>query len=274
MIVDFHCHAGRGDGMTGPPFTDAPLDKYLRRARQAGIDRTVVVPCFHSDYGRANAELARIVAGNPRLIGFAFVHARRDAGRIRAMVRRAVREWGFRGIKVHGTDAMPTREACEAARENRVPILVDVTGRPYVLHMLAPQYPDVPFVVAHMGSFWDDWRAQQQMVDILARYPNVYSDTSGVRRFDYLVEAVRKAGAGKLLLGTDGPWLHPGLELEKIKLLRLPADQQAKILGGNAVRLLARRGRSSRLARGEHERVAVGVLENHERAPVGRLRRA
>ncbi|HEY4573352.1 MAG TPA: amidohydrolase family protein, partial [Thermoanaerobaculia bacterium] len=80
--------------------------------------------------------------------------------------------------------------------------------------------------------------------------------------------------AGKLLLGTDGPWLHPGLELEKIKLLRLPADQQAKILGGNAVRLLARRGRSSRLARGEHERVAVGVLENHERAPVGRLRRA
>src|SRR5262249_21233139 len=107
VIVDFHCHAGRGDGMTGPPFTDAPLDKYLRRARAAGIDRTVVVPCFHSDYSRANAELARIVAGNPRLIGFAFVHPRRDAGRIRAMVRRAVRTWGFRGIKVHAIEAPP-----------------------------------------------------------------------------------------------------------------------------------------------------------------------
>ncbi len=78
--------------------------------------------------------------------------------------------------------------------------------------MLAPQYPDVPIVVANLGSFWDDWRAQQQMVDILARYPNVYSDTSGVRRFDYLVEAIRKAGPHKLLFGTDGPWLHPGLE--------------------------------------------------------------
>jgi len=245
MIVDFHCHAGQGDGMSGPPFTDAPLGTYLRRARAAGIGRTVVVPCFHSDYSRANAELARIVAGNPRLIGFAFVHARRDAGRIGAMVRRAVREWGFRGIKVHGSEAQPTREVCEAARACRVPVLVDVTGRPHVLHMLAPQYPDVTFVVAHLGSFWDDWRAQQQTVDILARYPNVYADTSGVRRFDYLAEAVQRAGAGKLLFGTDGPWLHPGLELEKIRLLRLPAADEAKILGGNALRLVARPGRVS-----------------------------
>jgi uncharacterized protein len=251
MIVDFHCHAGRGDGLSGPPFTDAPLGTYFRRAREAGIGRTVVVPCFHSDYAKANAELARIVARHPdRLIGFAFVHAKRDAGRIGAMVRQAVREWGFRGIKVHGADAMPTREVCEAARACRVPILLDVVGRVHLLHMLAPQYPDVPFVVAHMGSFWDDWRAQQPMVDLLVRYPNVYSDTSGVRRFDYLVEAVRKAGAGKLLFGTDGPWLHPGLELEKIRLLRLRPEDEAKVLGGNALRLLrlARRPRPQALA--------------------------
>ena len=42
----------------------------------------------------------------------------------------------------------------------------------------------------------------------------------------------------KILFGTDGPWLHPGLELQKIRLLRLPADQEALILGGNAMRLM------------------------------------
>jgi hypothetical protein len=72
----------------------------------------------------------------------------------------------------------------------------------------------------------------------LARYPNVYGDTSAVRRFDYIVEAIRRAGPRKLLFGSDGPWIHPGAELHKIQLLGLPKDQEALVLGGNALRLL------------------------------------
>jgi predicted TIM-barrel fold metal-dependent hydrolase len=64
----------------------------------------------------------------------------------------------FRGIKVHGFDAMPTREVCEAARRFGLPILVDVVSRPEVVDMLAPQYPDVNFIIPHLGSFTDDWR--------------------------------------------------------------------------------------------------------------------
>src|SRR5215207_2041902 len=55
MIVDAHCHAGRGDGLTGPWDTDAPIEPYLRRARAATIDRTIIVAPFHSDYAKANA---------------------------------------------------------------------------------------------------------------------------------------------------------------------------------------------------------------------------
>jgi predicted TIM-barrel fold metal-dependent hydrolase len=238
-IIDSHCHAGRGDIMTAPANTDAPLGAYLRRARAAGICRTVVMPAFHSDYAKANADLARIVARDPeRLIGFAFVHAKRDAGRVRAIAERAVRRWGFRGLKVHGHDALPTREVCEAARALRLPIILDVMGQAHVVEMLAPQYRDVNFIIPHLGSFADDWRAQQQVVDQLVRHPNVYGDTSGVRRFDYLIQAVRRAGARKLLFGSDGPWLHPGVELYKIRALGLPPDQEALILGGNIARLL------------------------------------
>jgi predicted TIM-barrel fold metal-dependent hydrolase len=60
-----------------------------------------------------------------------------------------------------------------------------------------------------------------------------------VRQFDYLVQAVRRVGAHKLLFGSDGPWLHPGLELYKIRLLGgLPPRQEALVLGGNASRLI------------------------------------
>jgi predicted TIM-barrel fold metal-dependent hydrolase len=241
MIIDFHCHAGRGDRLTAPWNTVAPIEAYLRRARAAGIDRTVVFAPFHSDYATANAEVAHIVARHPRrLIGFAFVHARRDAGRVFDMVKRAVVRYGFMGIKVHGYDAMPTREVCEAAQAFNLPLLVDVIDQASVVEMLATQYRSVNFVIPHLGSFRDDWKAQQQVVDQLVRHPNVYADTSGVRRFDYLVEAVRRAGAHKLLFGSDGPWLHPGVELHKVRLLHLSPHAEALVLGGNALRLLVR----------------------------------
>lgn len=240
MIIDCHCHAGKGDKMTNPWNTNAPIGPYLRRARSAGIHKTIVMAPFHSDYAVANAQVARIVARYPsRLIGFAFVHAVRDAGRISRMVEHAVREWSFRGIKVHGHEAMPTREVCEAARAFRLPLLVDITSRYEVIDMLAPQYPEVNFIVAHLGSNTDDFRAHQQVVYQLARYPNVFADTSAVRQYDYIVEAVKRAGPQKLLFGSDGPWLHPGVEIEKIRLLGLPLEKEALILGGNALRLLS-----------------------------------
>jgi predicted TIM-barrel fold metal-dependent hydrolase len=239
IIVDCHCHAGKGDRMTAPWNTDAPVEPYLRRARAAGITKTIVFPLFQSDYALGNGQLARIVSRYPtRLIGFAFVHAARDAGRIFGMVERAVTHWGFRGIKVHGHEAMPTREVCEIARIFRLPVLFDVAGQAYIIDMLAPQFPDVNFIIPHLGSFADDWRAHQQVVDQLVRFPNVYGDTSAVRRFDYIVQAVERAGAHKVLFGSDGPWLHPGVELHKIRLLQLPPDKEALILGGNILRLL------------------------------------
>jgi predicted TIM-barrel fold metal-dependent hydrolase len=239
MIVDCHCHAGEGDGFTGPWDTRASLDRYLVRARRAGIDRTVVFSAFHSDYARANALVAEIVAQHPqRLIGFAFVNPVRDRGRVGALIQRAVLDWGFRGIKVHQHDGRITREICAAASEFGVPILYDVMGDTTAVELAAREYPDVSFIVPHLGSFGDDYRAQVAVIDLLVRLPNVHADSSGVRRFDLLEQAVARASARKLLFGSDGPWLHPGLELAKIRALGLASADQACVLGGNLLRLI------------------------------------
>jgi predicted TIM-barrel fold metal-dependent hydrolase len=273
MIVDCHCHAGKGDIMTAPWNTDAPIEPYLRRARAAGIGKTIVFPLFHSDYDKANAELARIIARHPtRLIGFAFVHATRDAGRIFSIIERAVKQWRFCGIKVHGHEAMATREVCETARAFGLPLLFDVAGQAYIIDLLAPQFPDVNFIIPHLGSFADDWRVHQQVVDQLVRLANVYADTSGVRRFDYIVQAVKRAGAHKVLFGSDGPWLHPGVELHKIRLLGLPQQQEALILGGNVIRLLAqatpRCARAAPQAPKVPKSASLGISQNRLPPPV------
>ncbi|GAB4413020.1 MAG: hypothetical protein OHK0039_19500 [Bacteroidia bacterium] len=210
-IIDCHCHAGKGDGLSGPWDTDAPLDRFLVWAEESGISQINLFAAFHSDYSIANWGVADIVRRDPkRFSGFAFVHAARDAGRISAMIRTAVGEYGFKGIKLHRHDARISREVCEVAQRFRLPVLYDVMGKVSSVHLFARQYPRVNFIIPHLGSFADDWRAQQAMIDVLIQYPHVYTDTSGARRFDILEEAVKRAGAGKFLFGSDGPWLHPG----------------------------------------------------------------
>jgi predicted TIM-barrel fold metal-dependent hydrolase len=80
-----------------------------------------------------------------------------------------------------------------------------VVGEVAVVELLATEYPEVAFIIPHLGSFADDWRAQSALIDHLVRHPNVYADTSGVRRFDILQQAVQRAGARKFIFGSDGP---------------------------------------------------------------------
>ena len=168
------------------------------------------------------------------------------------MIGEAVGRFGFCGIKVHRHDARITREICEVARAHALPVLYDVMGEVSTVELLATEYPDVAFIIPHLGSFADDWKAQRAFLDPLARHANVFTDTSGVRRFDLLEEAVRRAGPQKVLFGSDGPWLHPGVELAKIGALRLSPAAERLVLGGNLLRLIgrvrARRTRSTPIA--------------------------
>jgi uncharacterized protein len=239
LIIDCHCHAGKGDGLTGPWDTAAPLGKYLRRAARAGIGRAVLFAAFHSDYQQANRAVAKIVNTQPgQFYGFAFLHAQRDRARAADMVLEAVEELGFVGIKVHRHDARITREVCEAAQRYRLPVLYDVMGEVSVVELLAVEYPRVNFIIPHLGSFADDWRAQTVFIDTLARFPNIYTDTSGVRRFNLLEKAVKRAGAQKILFGSDGPWLHPGVELAKVHALGLKQSEERLVLAENFLRLI------------------------------------
>ena len=239
MIIDCHCHAGAGDGLTGPWDTRASLTAYLRRASAAGITHTNLFAAFHTDYAQANRQVARIVASRPRqFYGFAFVNAVRDRGRVRLMVQKAVQQYGFVGIKVHRHEGRITREICDVARAFRLPVLYDVMGEVSVCELLAREYPDVNFIIPHLASFAGDWRAHLALIDQLVRHRNIHADTSGVQRFDLLVDAVKRAGARKILFGTDGPWLHPAVELAKVRALQLSVADEQKILSQNFLRLI------------------------------------
>lgn len=237
MILDAHTHAVDWDEPAHSPVSFAT---YLHRARAAGIGGSVVFSGFAEDYAPRNRDVAALVARHPgRLIGFCFVHARRDAGNVHGIVEHAIGELDMRGIKVHRKDAPLTDEICDAAQVFGLPILYDPDGEVDVAADFAARHPEVPFIVPHLGTFNDRWERQLALIDHLERLPNLHTDTSGVRSFDLLVEAVARAGASKVLFGSDGPWLHPAVELAKVRLLRLRPDQEGLILGGNLRRILS-----------------------------------
>jgi predicted TIM-barrel fold metal-dependent hydrolase len=240
LVIDAHCHTNLGGVFVRPGSVDRSLARYAKRANEAGIDRTILMAPPIGQYRQANREVGAIVAAEPeRYLGFLFVNPTRDCGRIDAMVDEAS-DWGARGIKVHWLDGPITREVAEVAESRSLPVLYDPRGNIDVVRRLATDHPDVDWIIPHLSSFEDNWRAQVALIDELIRLPNLYTDTSGVRFFDLIAHAVRRAGAHKIIFGSDGPFLHPGVELAKIHALKLPPDDEAKVLGGNISRVLCR----------------------------------
>lgn len=238
LIIDSHCHVGKGDGFTGPWDTHAQINKFIQRSHEAGVSKTVLFAAFSRNYEKANEEVARIVNASPDIfLGYAFVHSERDSGKIFRMVERAVNDYGFRGIKVHRYDARISREICEVAKHFSLPVLYDVYGEVQSIELFAGEYPMVNFIIPHLGSFADDWKAQLSCIDFLVRHKNIYTDSSGIKRFDLLEMAYKRAGAHKILFGTDGPWLHPGLELSKIFALNPSPHEEELMLCKNFLRL-------------------------------------
>lgn len=236
LVIDAHCHAGRGEAMSAPWTTKADVEITLRHMAEAGIDRTIIFPINNADYERPNREIAEICARYPdKFIGFAKHDPQSEAGRIRAMLRREVESLGLKGLKLH---RLPTREVLDTVAELGIPILYH-PEKVANFHLIASEYPQIPLIMAHLGSFASrDWTEHLAAIDVARRYPNVYLDTSSVVFFQFLEKAAREAGPDKLIFGSDGPELDSRVELYKVKLLKLSPADEAKVLGGNIRRLL------------------------------------
>jgi hypothetical protein len=127
----------------------------------------------------------------------------------------------------------------DAAAELRIPILVHPDSVDRLVPIVAAN-PQVPFILAHLGSFASGtWREHVRAIEAAGRFPNLFLDTSSVVFVRYLEQAARELPATKLIFGSDGPLLDARVELHKIRLLRLPAEAEALVLGGNILRLLS-----------------------------------
>jgi hypothetical protein len=236
MIIDSHMHAGYSDALRHSWDTFEDIRVSLERMDHFGIDQAVVLPIGHDNFEIHNRQTARIVAEHPgRLVGYAKVSQQHDAGRVGSLLEEAFEKLHLRGLKLHGH---PNREIMDVMKRYKKPALVDVHGEVYPLRYVAEQYPDVPLIIAHMGKFLAfDGAVRQATLWLCRTYPDVYFDTSSVNDHEWLQRAVDEGMVGRMIFGSDGPGLHCGVELARVKALMLsPADEaMVRLLGLNDV---------------------------------------
>ncbi|MGQ9554727.1 MAG: amidohydrolase family protein [Anaerolineae bacterium] len=106
---------------------------------------------------------------------------------------------------------------------------------PTQLEALARRYPQVKFIMGHMGfaDFWTD------AVPVALATPNIYLETSHFA-IAPILEQVMSLAPERVLFGSDAPVSTLALELAKIGKLNVPEGIRRKALGGNLLALLGR----------------------------------
>jgi predicted TIM-barrel fold metal-dependent hydrolase len=118
----------------------------------------------------------------------------------------------------------------------------DAWGRPKYFGEALQDFPNLKLILAHLGHAYND-----DMVDLCARYPNLYTDISGQltnldqpgsRQSDELVDFIHKCGVDRIMWGTNFPMNNPVLYSELTNQLPLTFDEKAQIGSKNAKRVI------------------------------------
>ena len=153
-------------------------------------------------------------------------------------------EAGFAAVKLNPlrhaycADAEIIDAVMEKAKKYNIPVCIHSGHPPYSLPwqvgLLAERHPDVKLMMIHMGHGHGVYI--DAAIKMALRYPNIYLEMSGMPMPSKLREAYERVGADRIMFGTDTPFHHPTVEMQKVITSGLDKDAQQKIFYENAVK--------------------------------------
>lgn len=242
MIIDFHCQIGPSRVLKRTITAREIVETMDKRE----IDKAVLLPSESPKKPRPYEDVLEALKEFPdRFFGFYWANPREED--VVQKMDMVVQKYGFKGVRFHPTftgvaadDEDWVYPIAEKARQLKICMLVHsdttVLSSPWQVGILAMDFPGLPVVMAHMGFV--DILANDGAINMAQRVPNLYLETSGVSAEDKVAQAVREAGASKVLFGSDIPLNDPAFEIAKIRYANISAEDKKKVLGENAKRLL------------------------------------
>ena len=253
------------DGVFGLHGSPQPLATFLAKLDASGIDRAVLLPIdctsAHGCKIVSNEAIARLVADNPRFIGFASVDP--NLSDAPATLEAAVRGLGLRGLKLDPAlelfdiddekTAYPVYDACVRLK---IPVLMHCglswapkgrssCAQPLRLESVVHEFPALRVVIAHCGFPW-----VSDALMLALKYPNVYLDTAviysgtptdSLRRVlaqDIGLEVVDRSLHHQLVFGSNFPRVDHKRVVAAVRALGFSEWLENRIFHANAAELL------------------------------------
>ena len=258
MIIDAHSHIESLDEYQNVPHSSygmpiADLDTYLSGYAENGVDACFTFICqgfqLESLIPRSNDGLARLRdKASDRIFPWGTVCPAWPEKKLRAEIRRTVRDLGFHGIKLvpivqgYPISAVGMDILAQEAIDLGVPVVLHDGSPEYCsaiqVAYYARKYPDLSVLSGHGGlrELWPDF------IDTAKELPNLSICLSGPTQWG-IQTLYDKLGPDRLLFGSDGGIGHPAVikaYLRRIDELDAPKQHKQLILGGNAMKMLRR----------------------------------
>ena len=248
MIIDAHGHLGRWEATHIPGGDAAGLVRSMDACGVAAICVSAFAAIGPAPREGNDLTMAAADAHPGRIYGYVGVNPN-FPDEVRPELERCLAHPRMRAIKLHaGIHAYPVDgdaylPAFEIAHERGLCVLIHGGGA-RELRGLARRYPRANLLWAHVGG-WDG-RTPSDMVEACRECPNLYADlASSVAYFGALEALVERCGAHKVVFGSDTPLLDVRFALGRVLFSALDEPAQARVLGGNAGRLLGLPGHAS-----------------------------
>ena len=123
--------------------------------------------------------------------------------------------------------------------ERDLPVLIHcghpIFTLPWSIEELIVNFPEAKVILGHMGH--GNIVYINASIDVAARNPNVYLETSGMPMHTKIAEAMERAGEHKVMFGSDAPFHEVGVEIRKVQVSGLDPEGVERVLHRNARKL-------------------------------------
>lgn len=243
--IDIHTHLGQslfGYGQS--------IEELIGSMGALGIERSVICPVKPHSYHfkEENDLMAKAIELYPdSFIGFCRVDPWQGDKAVDEL-RRSIEVLNLKGLFLHPWEETcpinsdPVKYLMKTVRELNIPVMFSGghvrVSRATQISDLASSFPEIQFIATSGGQINISGIALGEAETMLSENSNVFLETSGIYREDFIEDITEKLGSHRVVFGSNSPQYDLRLEVLRPRKLHINEEKKADILYRNAEKLL------------------------------------